>query len=685
MKNILPNPNNGYLQTNRSDRLGSLWSTFNLDFQRNLGTLRLSKKLVVNTSTNEDPLLGLPYAFEYCLREWWAICNNVIFSSGDRNLTKSFSLDTSKYHEGDSTTQFNIAKTGSTVRYTWNTTGTNPRINTSNYPAGATVQITSDNFNANNQGTFIVTASGSNYFEITNASGVNESNKALGDDGAISVYGGVNGTEYDIEYSDLAVFNERIWATSKRHLWSKYLNLPTVGGVAERWQSRDRIPLYLHKMAYLKKFNRLYYIETINTICSIDTEDVVSDTGDYFIDLSNTFLQISTIEAGSQSIWIGTRLNISTEEGLLNCSIYEWDGISAQPIKEYKIQASGIQAMCIINEVPYAIDSEGRILKYTGYSFEEIQRFPVKDAILEGPLEYDLFIHHNGMVATKNNTILFNINNKNIDNSINENLPSGIWELDLSTNNLTHKHSFNISITTDFGQNRIKNVGALKLTTLAYTSSLLGRSTLLAGATIFTNATTTRSAIFIDSPYERSTDLEGQKRGYFVTTWFESREIEDKWTRIWAVYKRFKNSTDKIIFKYRLEEEDPVEATITWTSTTSFTTTTNVSAYVGYEAEIIQGTGSGACTNITSIVNNAGTYTVTIDSAVTGVTGTAKARFQKWKKIYPEATGTIKSYTQMPFEANNVKIQIKGILEWTGDGEFYKMILVSNEDIKSNL
>ena len=100
----------------------------------------------------------------------------------------------------------------------------------------------------------------------------------------------------------------------------------------------------------------------------------------------------------------------------------------------------------------------------------------------------------------KNNTILIAINNNNSNDTITENLPSGVWELDLDTNNLTHKHSFTLnafgtSTSIDFGQNRISRIGALKLNTLGRCSSV-GRSTIFVGAEYFTTATVTKSAIF---------------------------------------------------------------------------------------------------------------------------------------------------------------------------------------------
>lgn len=594
-----------YLQTNRSDVLGSLWSTFNLDFQSNLGVMRLAQKLVTVTTSVDDADLGVPSAFEFFDGGWWAICGTRVFRDLFEDIYSGFTEDTS-----------------------------------------------------------------------TNAQ-----------------------TNYDTFYSDFGVFDARLWSTTSDKLFSK-------AGIADgdAWVQRDSFTsATLHKLAYLKKFNRLYYVATGTTIRSIDTTNVVASSGDYFIDLGTSNGRITTIVSDSQNIWIGMLepVNGTPSTGTVG-TILQWDGISAQVTNEFKVTAGAILAMTVLNTVPYAVDSEGRVLKYSGFAFEEVGRLPVNRTLLAGATRITItdgrFVHFNGLTATKNNTLLISVKNLNGDNgaTINENLPSGIWELDLATGNFTHRYSFTYkpyssSTITDFGQNKVTQVGAIKVNPMTSTFSA-GRATIVAGAKVYTDATSTRSAIFADSAASPDTDTEGQKRGYFVTDWFNSSEIESKWGRLWMTHRRFLNSTDKAVFKYRLNEEDPVYATITWTSTTTFTTTTDVSAYgptasgfngtTGGEVEVIQGTGGGSCTHILSVVNNGGTYTVTLDDTVTGATGTAKVRLQKWIKLFPEVTGQVKSWEQMAIGGNNIRIQVKGVLVWTGNGEFYKAAIFSNEDIK---
>lgn len=82
---------------------------------------------------------------------------------------------------GGATTQFDITNpAGTTFRYTFDGTGTDPNITATSVPVGSTIYVQAQNFTAGNNGVFVVTGSGANYFEVTNASGVVESNKTIG-------------------------------------------------------------------------------------------------------------------------------------------------------------------------------------------------------------------------------------------------------------------------------------------------------------------------------------------------------------------------------------------------------------------------------------------------------------------------------------------------------------------------
>ena len=88
---------------------------------------------------------------------------------------------------GTGTTRFDITNpVGTTFRYTYDGTGTNPNINSNTLPTGAAVIILHTNFDAANQNNgfvprFLVTGSGADYFEVNNpAPGVVENNVTIG-------------------------------------------------------------------------------------------------------------------------------------------------------------------------------------------------------------------------------------------------------------------------------------------------------------------------------------------------------------------------------------------------------------------------------------------------------------------------------------------------------------------------
>lgn len=76
---------------------------------------------------------------------------------------------------GGADTQYNVTdQGGGTFRYTWNGNGTNPNISAANFPAGKVVMIVDTSLVSGNEGAFVITASSTNYFEVTNTNGVEQ-------------------------------------------------------------------------------------------------------------------------------------------------------------------------------------------------------------------------------------------------------------------------------------------------------------------------------------------------------------------------------------------------------------------------------------------------------------------------------------------------------------------------------
>lgn len=590
--------NNIFQQNNRSDILGNIWSSFNLNFQENLGAIRVSPRMLLNTSTADDADFGLPRAIETYDGKNWVIAGSKMFVSG------------------------------------------------ASFPS-------------------------SNFIEDT-ASGVPTTFSNL---------------------SDMETYAGYLWASLPTDVVYRGTTVWTSGALTVSAGS-------IHLMKYFKKFDRLYVTNTPNSIRSLKIVGGVvtpATSGDYTITLGEGTAEntITSIGATDTSIFIGTMDATSEGKG----RILEWDGISAQISREYILNASACVAICVEDNIPYAIDSNGAFLEFTGTAFKEPNdnaRLPVSNKLLINSFSTSTnrFIHPNGFIGTKNGTFLALINGTNGDNTAtqNENLPSGIWEFD-RTIGWTHKYSLSYtpiltSTITDFGQGKISVVGALANAN-NYSTSSSRNGTILAGATYFTNATSTTNGIFLDDSNDTV-----QKKGYVVTNWFESEDVEDKFNRLYAKYKRFLNANDKMVFKYRTYEIEPVQATITWTSTNTFTTTTDITAYgvisgtgVGYEVEILNGTGSGSTAHITAI-SGSGTYTVTIDETITGVTsGTALARFQKWIKIgeIDYARGSTFQWKDLALtNVNDTIIQIKCCMTFTGKDELGQLKLKTEPNIKVN-
>lgn len=601
MKIPFPKNDKKYSQINRSNILGNIWSSSNLDLQTNLGAIRVSPRLKLNTSTNEAPTLGLPVAYKFFDNAMFAICGTRVFV---------------------------VIGTG-----------------------GPSDGAFSEDASANAQ------------------------------------------TDYSADESDMQIFGGVLTTTTTDAVMTK----DTAVGA---WTSRAVVnPGGPHMLNYFKKFDRMYFTELFSQVRSMSTTYVVATPGsDYAIQLGSSASNIITcLKSTSQNMWIGT-LNADQKGG--RGRLFQWDGISQQVTAEYFTDNSmGVVAMVVdpVNDVPYVMDTNGVLSVFNGAGLTEVARLPFGQGTYmpwgaADPDNAERFIHPNGMFFTKNGTIRMLINNRaNVStNGTIENIPSGIWEWSRETG-LVHMEPFTYTQSdtgttiTDFGQNQVEQVGALE--SMQVPSSLsVGQGTMLAGAKYYTNATSTFFGIFFDNSKD---DI--QKKGYLVSTWFESSEIASAWDDIWMSYRQFLNSTDNIVPKYRITEADSTFGTITWVDTTHFTilnSAVNVSNYwtsgTGGEVEILRGTGSGACVHITNAVNTAGTWTVTIDDAVTGVTtGTAVARFQNWIKLFPrEPLSQVSSWNQWSVNTDSTpRVQFKICFTLTGPDEFYKAIITSNEDI----
>lgn len=444
---------------------------------------------------------------------------------------------------------------------------------------------------------------------------------------------------------------------------------------------------------------RLYFTQSSSQIGSVDLADAVSEpsgtpnTIPYTLQLSNFGVGgsdanfITSIRASSNRIWITTidKTSQNHAAGRLG-KVFEWDGVSTQANKVYYIDSIGAMALIIKGDIPYVVDADGKLLQYNGREFAEIARLPVPvGSYLNNPTSStgtSRFIHPRGMTL-RNGRILMLINNQleGNDNAIVENLPSGVWEYDENMG-LYHRYSlsqwqYGITETrTDYGQNRLSEVGALFSAKSTSNSESLNGDILM-GARYYSEFTTLRYGIFINDSRD-----EISKVGYFVTTKIDSQNVEDVWQKIYLTHKKFLNATDKIVVKYRTSEQEPTEVTVAWNGTTQFVTSADISDYsVGDEIEVTAGKGGGQIETITSIVQVGSNYVVSLENEVVGASGDAKVRLQKWIPITETNLSNLYVREFPIADATTSWIQIKCVMYFTGQDEVNTLLLVNKPQL----
>lgn len=587
---ILPTPpKKMWEQNNKSDVLGTLWSSFGLNLTEQLGKTKVSSRMVMTTSSFENQF-SCPVAFK-------KYGSNIYFVSGDGVSSPS--------------------------GYLYQSAAATPESAFSRFTLG----------------------------------------------------GNPNG--FDSDFSDLEVFNNRLYISGAgASNWWRY-----DGSAFTSLGNSHNTGNYNHKMLASKMLNRLYFADNYTQVLSIDTGETTATTGNqYTFLITNTDLFISTLLETSDSIWICT-FNGSNAPGY----VYKWDGSTANggtTANSIPLDSRGAMAGIVKDGTPYIIDADGKLMYYNGGAFVMAPngRLPVKQfKYLKNPFTpgNNRWIHPNGITLVDNRINIL-INNENYDatKTIQESLPSGIWEYDPDIG-WYHKDPMTLynyggtKVINDYGQNRISRVGALYNAKIDNSTSDAVVGTLLAGATVYTDATTTLSAVFTNDSLDTL-----QKYGYFVTSKIMSPVIQESWERLFLRIRPLLTSTDKIVVKYRSDESPATEtASITWINYNSFTTTTDLSSYaIGNEVEITQGPGSGMCSHITSLTNNAGTWTVVVDEQYPNVSGTGRARFQTWKKLDSFNTQGV-NLVQFGSMENSPWIQIKVCMLYTGNNEIIDLII----------
>ncbi len=186
-------------------------------------------------------------------------------------------------------------------------------------------------------------------------------------------------------------------------------------------------------------------------------------------------------------------------------------------------------------------------------------------------------------------------------------------------------------------------------------------------------------------------------RGYFITPKIFSEQVTDTYNNINLKFTPFSDESDTIIIKYRNYDDNNIQQSYdnfawlaTWTSTTTFTTTQDLSAYTAddegnynYEVEFVKGGASGYMMQISSISEAGGTYTVILDEAYdyyeSGDTSNFIIRnWTLWKTISYGDSNAEQSFINDQLGTEGKFLQLK--IEMRGVGVRIEELLVDNEN-----
>lgn len=469
--------------------------------------------------------------------------------------------------------------------------------------------------------------------------------------------------------SDITIFNDKLIVSTLSRIYKKTANGSGTGG----WDLVDTglSSAIVRPVAVYN--NRLYWTRLNNTIVSCDTAFAISTTSDSSYNMTLPANNVVTfLKPFPTGVYIGTTMNDGSEGFVI-----DWNGETKNtPRYQYNVYAQGALSAYVDNTYFYVMNSNAELLKFSGGGFTEVARLPVKrnalyNANSTGSSGNDRFIHMNGTTLIDGRlSLLINGRNNDSAGSQQDNIPSGIWEYS-EINGLYHKHSMSYNTiggtTYDYGQVLLKSVGGLSNTADLSSYSDAQKGNFLAGAGFYTDATTIAYGVFTDNYYDDEI-----KAGWFTTVQIRAEHFTDMYNLITSLYTP--TPAMQFVIKYRTNKTEPTTFSITWVTTTTFTTTQS-DIVEGDEITILQGNGSG---RIAHVVGNptfsSPNYTVTIDTSIPNVTGTAKARVQKWKKI-DTITNTNNFFQNSTINNPSTLIELKVAMLGTGEVTLDEMIL----------
>ena len=439
--------------------------------------------------------------------------------------------------------------------------------------------------------------------------------------------------------------------------------------------------------------------ETKNLLCIGNGNAIVCITAGNTVSAT-----VLTLPSNFTIVWLkyfNNRMYVGTvSQNGADATLFEWDGATAAANFGYKVAGRGIVSGCVYDQSVVVLTSRGELLRFGGGGFTQLATLPFfqdKDASWSfDPSILDHQAQGNSMDVVDEYLYINIANNlliKNNEYEVMPEFPAGVYQYHQDFG-LVHKLSASQSTSTtitDYGQTygttpnairRMQDAGSMYPNAPTYTYG----TRFLAGATLLDSTLT--SNVYLSSM------TSGESRGDFTTSKIYTDNLTDTQQLVKIKFKNIEESSDKIIVKYKeIDKQNyplvftpSVSRAVTWTANYVFTSTSALMAdvEVGEEVAIMSGNGAGSLAHITTISENAGTYTVTLDEAITGVSaGDLSGVFiDNWVKVGTITNTNTYGTEEFTIGTNSKWIQLK--IELRGVSEpMIEEILLTNKNYKS--
>lgn len=387
---------------------------------------------------------------------------------------------------------------------------------------------------------------------------------------------------------------------------------------------------------------RLYILDDMNKVYNVTTTGTVTKTGNGTLDMSSTGYRFLCMVMSSNRMWLGGR-DLSTGESV----VAEWDmSLNESTVNRYYFPgASGVNNILIWNDSPVLMLNDGSMRFYDGSKFYEednARLVQTKNGKVYSTNYYStsilgpehLNIHPNGSAVIDDMPHFLMsaiVRNTTPANTIDDDyrVVAGVFCYDPEIGLYNRFPIETVTGTNGFGTD-IKNLGSMG----ALSAAPSPKTSFIASAMIWNEQEAYEYPIIFSD--DRA--LTAPARGRFVLNPFYGT-AKDLWQKVEVLSTRLKDSSDRILLKYRLfkDSNKPFKADVTWLSTTSFRSSNTDFQYVNV-GDFVLGVydyGGNCSAHVSAITYSSPNYTITLDEAFLNPasTGAGVVRVDNFRRL----------------------------------------------------